>query len=112
MKEEYKEEFKKILDLLYSEDDETIILGLSMFKESKWVTDIKKLPNFNDLHIVDVEDGSYECWEDLDLFLEDNIEGDITSYFGDRADCISGLIEGLLRNITKIVAVNTIDNFS
>ena len=49
MKEEYKEELKQITKLLNAKDKESKILGLSMFKTSKWVIDIKKLPNFNSL---------------------------------------------------------------
>lgn len=111
MKEEYKEELKQITKLLNAKDKESKILGLSMFKTSKWVIDIKKLPNFNSLQIVDVIGDNYSDWECLDFFLEDIVDGDITRYCDECADMVSGLIYGMLKGITKIVTINVLNDF-
>lgn len=111
MKQEYADELREIVKLLDSEDNESIILGLGMFKDSKWLTNVKKLPNFDSLQIVDIINGEYNNWENLNFFLEYAVDGDIIMYFGDRADMVSGLIHGMLKGTTKIVIVNILEDF-
>ena len=112
LKKEYKEELEKILQLLDSEDDETIILGLNMFKTSKWITDITKQPNFDYLHIANVEkDDNYSNWEDLSFCLDNILGGNIIQYFGDRANIAYEVINSLLTNNLKIVSIVPLDDF-
>ena len=112
MKKEYKEELEQIHKLLDCPDNESRLLGLSMFNESKWMQDIKNSRDLEDFYIQDEYHNSPDeyCW--LDNFLYECKVRDNTIENLRAASEAEDFIRCLLNGTSQIVEVVKIEEFS
>lgn len=112
MKEEYRTELKKILPLFEANDEESRLLGLNLFYESKWYKNIRNHSDYVDLEIQDVW-GS-ECKDISYTFLSDFFEDevDVKHPSVEDASSIEDLIRCLLNGQSYIVKVEIQSDFS
>ena len=106
MKLEYKKELEEIMPLLLSEDEESILLSVSLFKQCKFYTELISLKDF-------------ELFIDDDPHEETNFKSFITYCFenkhyggGELGEWIRDLLKGTSRITAKQIVKTILVDFS
>lgn len=111
MKEEYKTELKSILELLESKDNESRLLGISLFLQSKWVKDIKTDPDYENIIIQDYNGNGF--WDNTEYVIDyfSDLHSSM-SFDSNDVYIIGDLIRSLLDGTSKIALIEVLKEYS